>query len=214
MSKNSITTLSPSEQKNILSSAKTSVGICVSRYADKTGFKHVFTTEDIEDIECDTIYKACRSFASFNGNKAKLSTWVNRIATNCVRDAIDYKMKRRNISCELIEENSESGEEFGLDEVCSESQEDHFEGWARVSEDAADKELLRKDFEAHLSNSLSGMSERDRKFFEWMKLGYTAKEMAAMDGCSPNAASKKMWTIRQRASEIFEGAGLSDMKAA
>ena len=58
MSKNSITTLSPSEQKNILSSAKTSVGICVSRYADKTGFKHVFTTEDIEDIVCDTVYKA------------------------------------------------------------------------------------------------------------------------------------------------------------
>ena len=214
MVKNSITTLTLSEQKNILSSAKTSVEFCVSNYADKTGLKHVFTTEDIEDIVCDTVYKACRSFASFDENKAKLSTWVNRIAVNCVRDAIDYRMKRRNISCELIEENSESGEEFGLNEVYCESLEEHFEGWARVSEDAADKELLRKDFEAYVSSSLSGMSERDRKFLEWMKLGYTAKEMAAMDGCSTNAASKRMWSIRQRASEIFGGVGLADMKAA
>ena len=211
MSKNNIT---PSEQKNILSSAKTSVEFCVSNYADKTGLKHVFTKEDIEDIVCDTVYKACRSFASFDENKAKLSTWVNRIAVNCVRDAIDYKMKRRNISCELIEENSESGEEFGLDEVCLNSQENHFEGWARVSGETADRELLRKDFEAYVSDSLSGMSERDRKFLEWMKFGYTAKEMAAMDGCSTNAASKRMWAIRQRASEIFGGAGLADMKAA
>lgn len=211
MSKNNIT---PSEQKNILSSAKTSVEICVSNYADKTGLKHVFTKEDIEDIVCDTVYKACRSFASFDEKKAKLSTWVNRIAVNCVRDAIDYKMKRRNISCELIEENSESGEEFGLDEVCLNSQENHFEGWARVSGETADRELLRKDFEAYVSDSLSGMSERDRKFLEWMKFGYTAKEMAAMDGCSTNAASKRMWAIRQRASEIFGGAGLADMKAA
>ena len=211
MIKNNIT---PSEQKNILSSAKTSVEICVSNYADKTGLKHVFTKEDIEDIVCDTVYKACRSFASFDENKAKLSTWVNRIAVNCVRDAIDYKMKRRNISCELIEENSESGEEFGLDEVCLNSQENHFEGWARVSGETADRELLRKDFEAYVSDSLSGMSERDRKFLEWMKFGYTAKEMAAMDGCSTNAASKRMWAIRQRASEIFGGAGLADMKAA
>ena len=87
-----------------------------------------------------------------------------------------------------------------------------------MSEDEADKDLLRKDFEAHIIDSLPGMSERDRKFLEWMKLGYTAKEMAAMDGCSPNAASKRMWAIRQaigkHASEIFGGVGLTGLKAA
>ena len=210
-----ITTLIPRSEANaIYSSARTAVEICARNYADKTGFKHFFTKEDIEDIANETAYRACRSFATFDGGKSKLTTWVNRIAVNTFRDALDNKMKRRYIDCELVEEDSNSGEEYSLDEVRCNLQDSYYDGWTRVSEETADKELLRKDFEAHLSNSLSGMSERDRKFFEWMKLGYTAKEMAAMDGCSPNAASKKMWTIRQRASEIFEGAGLSDMKAA
>ena len=203
-----------SEANAIYSIAETAVRICARNYADKTGFNHFFTKEDIEDIVGDTAYRACRSFATFDGGKSKLSTWVNRIAVNTFRDALDYKMKRRYINCELVEENPESGEDHNLDEVCRKSQESHCEGWARMSEDEADKDLLRKDFEAYVSGSLSGMSERDRKFLEWMKLGYTAKEMAAMDGCSPNAASKKMWMIRQRASEIFGGVGLTGLKAA
>ncbi len=206
--------ISKSESEAIYSSARKAVEICARNYADKTGFKHFFTQEDIEDIANDTAYRAYRSFATFDGGKSKLSTWVNRIAVNTFRDALDNKMKRRNISCELIEENSESGEEYNLDEVCRKSQESHCEGWTRMSEDEADKELLRKDFEAYISDSLPGLSERDRKFLEWMKLGYTAREMAAMDGCSTNAASKRMWAIRQRASEIFGGVRLADMKAA
>ena len=203
-----------SEANAIYSIAETAVGICARNYADKTGFKHFFTKEDIEDIVGDTAYRACRSFATFDGGKSKLSTWVNRIAVNTFRDALDNKMKRRYINCELVEEDSNSGEEYGLDEVRCNPQDNYYDGWTRVSEETADKELLRKDFEAYVSSSLSGMSERDRKFLEWMKLGYTAKEMAAMDGCSPNAASKRMWAIRHRASEIFGGAGLADMKAA
>ena len=206
--------ISRSEADAINSSARTAVEICVRNYADKTGFKHFFTQEDIEDIANETAYRACRSFATFDGGKSKLSTWVNRIAVNTFRDALNSKMKRRYINCELVEEDSNSGEEYSLDEVRCNPQDSYYDGWTRVSEETADRELLRKDFEAYISDSLPGMSERDRKFYEWMKLGYTAKEMSAMDGCSPNAASKKMWSIRQRASEIFGSVGLTDLKAA
>ncbi len=218
MNYTNILAISPSEEMDIISSARTAVGICVRNYADKTGFKNAFTKEDIEDIIGDTTFRACRSFSTFNKSKAKLSTWVNSIAINTFRNAIDYKMKRRHISCEFVEEDPNSGNEYSLDEVRCNPQDSYFGGWTRVSEETADRELLQKDFEAYVSDSLPDLSERDRKFLEWMKLGYTASEMSAMDGCSPNAASKRMWTIRQaigkRATEIIEGVRLTDMKAA
>ncbi len=212
------TIIPQSEANAIYSNARTAIEICVRNYADRTGFKHFFTQEDIEDMAHETAYRAYRSFKTFDSNKSKLSTWVNRIAVNTFRDALDSKMKRRYINCELVEEDSNSGEEYSLDEVRCNPQDSHFGGWSRFSEDEADKELLRKDFEANVSDSLPCMSERDKKFLAWMKFGYTASEMSAMDGCSPNAASKRTWAIRQairkHASEIFGGVGLADMKAA
>ncbi len=63
-----------------------------------------------------------------------------------------------------------------------------------------------------------GMSERDRKFAQWLLDGFTVQEMAAMDGCSPNAASKRIWEIRRayrRPGVVFsDGSLIFGMKAA
>ncbi len=206
MSNPTILSISPSEERAIITSARTTIEICVRKYADKTGFRHAFTKEDIDDIVSDTTYRACRSFSTFNKSKAKLSTWVNRIAVNTFRDAIVYKMKRRYINCEFIGENQESGKEFSLGEVHRDLQDSSCESWASLSEDSADRHLLFDEFEAGLSDLGSGKSKRNRQFLKWLEDGYSTNEMAAMDGCSPNAASKRLWGIRNVIRE--KGAGI------
>jgi RNA polymerase sigma factor (sigma-70 family) len=201
------TTISPSEVRAIMESAKLSVGICVRKYIGKTGFKHFFTNEDIQDMIQDTSYRASRSFASYDKRKGNLPAWVYRIARNVFSDALDYKMKRRNISCELIGENSESGEEFSFDEVRCNYNGSYCEAWLSLSADSADKELLYNEFEASLSDLGAGKNERNRQFLKWLEEGYDASDMSDMDGCSPNAASKRLWSIRnairENGAELF-----------
>ncbi len=207
MRKQIIPAISSSEEMVIISSARKAVEICVRKYADKTGLKHAFTNEDIEDIIGGTTFRACRSFSTFNKSKAKLSTWVNCIAVNTFRDAIAYKMKRRYINCEFIGENPESGKEFSFDEVHRDLQDSCCEGWTSLSEDSADRHILFDDFEAGLSDLGAGKSERNRQFLKWLEDGYSTNEMAAMDGCSPNAASRRLWgirnAIRENGAEMF-----------
>ena len=90
--------LSAVEQHNLIASANAAVVRFVNLFSDKLGNKRFFSREDIEDMAGDTIMKACRSIDRYDPEKAKMSTWVGRIAVNTVKDAINYKMKRLPIS--------------------------------------------------------------------------------------------------------------------
>lgn len=41
---------------------------------------------DAEDVVAEAYLKAARSFGSFDPGRAKFSTWVVRIASNCMND--------------------------------------------------------------------------------------------------------------------------------
>ncbi len=212
-------TISPSEGRTIMESAEISVSISVRKYIGKTDLKHFFTNEDIQDMIQETSYRASRSFASYDKRKGNLPAWVYRIARNVFNDALDHKMKRRDISCELIVENPESGEEYSLDEVRCTPNGGCCEGWMSLSDDSADKELLYNEFEARLSDLGSGKNERNKKFLKWLEEGYDVSEMSDMDGCSPNAASKRLWgirnAIRENGAELFaEEFGAFGLKSA
>ena len=90
--------LSAAEQHTLISTANAAVVRIVSLFTAKLGNKHFFSREDIEDIAGDVIMKAWRSMDGYDPERAKMSTWVGRIAVNCVKDAVDYKMKRLPIS--------------------------------------------------------------------------------------------------------------------
>jgi len=210
--------ISTAQQQTIINNANIAVARFAKSYADKLGLKRLFTKEDIEDIVGNTLYKACRSFGCYNPAKAKLSTWVSRIAVNCVISAVDYKMKRIPISYDMYVEKSESGDEFGVDEFCDERCGFNADVWDMLSEYEADRQLNEKEFEACVRAQCEKLSEKNQRFERWLEDGMTPKDMAAQEGCTADAAAKRVWVIRQALkepiSEIADEFGFSCRKLA
>ena len=189
--------ISAEQQNTIINNANISVAKFAKSYADKHGLKRFFTKEDIEDIAGNTIYKACRSFDCYDPSRAKLSTWVSRIAANCVISAVEYKAKRLPISNALYVENAENGNEFSVDEFCDKRKGFSTEICGLFSEYEADKEINRKEFDYCFRKEVSKLSEKNQRFERMLEEGYTPKDMALAEGCSANAAAKRVWVIRQ-----------------
>ena len=103
--------LSAAEQQKLIATANTAVARFAYLFNSKSGCRNFFTREDIEDIAGTAILKAWRSIDSFNPERAKLSIWVNRIAINCAKDAVDYKMKRLFISESMYVKGKDDDEE-------------------------------------------------------------------------------------------------------
>lgn len=167
-------------QHNIINNATAAVkSIVISRYPT------LFTKEEIEDIVGNTNYKACRSIGGYDPRWA-LSTWVGKIARNCVITAVDYKMKRLPISAAMVLED-EQGDEVSCLEF----------GSYRGDEYEADREITLDEFNDAVEDAASTLSEKDKPFFEMMKDKKTPKEMAAVAGCSANAAAIRGFRIRE-----------------
>ena len=108
-------TLSFTEQKQLIAAANDAVASFAVKYG-----KGFFTHEDIEDITATAVMKAMGAMDRFDPEKASLKTWVRRIATNCAKDAVDYKMKRLCISAPMHTESidkDEDDEAVSADEV-------------------------------------------------------------------------------------------------
>ena len=206
------------QQHIIIDNANIAVARIAKFYTTKKGFIIQFTKEDIEDIACNTIYKAWRSFASFNPAKAQLSTWVSRIAANCFLDAVDYKIKHLPISAEKFEIDPQSGDEINEEEYCDKRKGFNLEVGNMLSEYDAEKELSQKEFETCVKEQCSKLSEKNRRFELWLEEGYTPKEMAAMEGCTADAAAKRLWfirkTLKKPIGEIAEEFGIYSGKLA
>ena len=191
-------TISVAQQRDIIKYANLAVAKFSKSRVNSIGFSpRFFTKEDLEDIVGNVIYKACRYFPSFDSSKSELINWVWRIAINCVIDAVDYKIKHRPISYSLYAENSESGEEFNMDEVCDERCGFNPEVWDMLSEYDADRDLNQKELFACMNGLCAKLSVKNQRYEKWLEEGTSPKEMAAMDGCTPNAVSKRIWVIRQ-----------------
>lgn len=207
--------LSIKEQNSIISNAKYAVARFAQAYADRQGIKMFFTKQDLEDIAGNTIYKACRSLDSFDPEKGALSTWVSCIAANCVITAFQYKLKRIPISYAMTLEN-ENGDEFSLDETCCSMSRSGYGMQELFSEFEADRDLDRKEFVSRIHEETSKLSEKNQRFERMLEDGYAPKDMAVIEDCTPDAAGKRIWVIRQTlrepVSEIADEFGISFKK--
>jgi len=188
--------LSAKEQNAIITNANFAVARFAQAYADRQRMKMFFTKEDIEDIAGNTIYKACRSFNSYDPNKGALSTWVSHIAASCVITAFVYKLKRIPISYALTVEN-EDGDKYDLDEVCDSRKGFNQKMSELFSEFEADRNLDIKEFEDSVRKQTRKLSEKNQRFELLLEEGYAPKDMAAVENCTPDAAGKRVWVIRQ-----------------
>lgn len=167
--------------ENLIAIAKSAV----SRHAGKTAEKY-FSRQDLEDIAGDVIYKACRYLDTFDPGRASFSTWVNGIARNCVKDALDHKMKRLPISGSLSARDDEGG-------------------W--FSESEADRAVDRMEFDRCVWEEVGRLSEKNQRLVHMLYEGYAPKDMAAIEGCTPNAASKRLFEIRKILKKAMAQAG-------
>lgn len=190
--------LSAAEQRTIISTANVAVSVLVNSYTNKLPNKHFFTKEDIEDIAGEVIFRACRSFDRFDSEKSSLKTWVSRIALNCAKDALDYRMKRIGLSEPMDSESSKDDDEYNRVETADPKKGFDTSVWDLVSEYSADKDINQKEFEEEVMGKVGTLSDKNQKFFSMLfDEELTPKEMAEREGCTANAAAKRIWDIRQ-----------------
>lgn len=184
--------LSAAEQQNLIATANAAVARFANLFNSKPGCRNFFTREDIEDIAGTAILKVWRSIDSFDPERAKLSTWVNRIAVNCAKDALDYKMKRFSISESMYAKGKDDDDEYGADELILDP-----DVLSKMSENSADGRVLRGELLERICAEVSKMSDKRQRVAHMLNVGFTPKEMAAIEGCTPTAASKCVWDIRE-----------------
>jgi len=144
-----------------------------------------FTDEEIKDIVGNVNYKACRSIGSYDPSWA-ISTWIGKIARNCVLDEVDHKMKRLPISQPMFMKD-EDGKEYS--HLCINTY--------RGDEFEADRELIMEEFTDAVDYHAEGLSERDKSFFKMMKEEMKPIEMAEVEGCNANVAAMHSCYIRK-----------------
>jgi len=86
------------------------------------------------------------------------------------------------------------------------------------SENEADRDLEIKEFESSIRKQTGKLSEKNQRFELLLEEGYAPKDMAAVENCTPDAAGKRIWVIRQTlrepVQEIAEEFGISFKKYA
>lgn len=182
--------LSFTEQKQLIATANDAA----ARFAAKYG-KGFFSREDVEDIAATVVMKAMGAMDRFDPEKASLKTWVSRIAANCVKDAVDYKMKRLCISAPMCMERmgkDEDEEVFGADEIALNT-----EMVDEMSVNDTDRELLLEEMQRYIDDKIAEMPARRQRIAQMMYAGYTPEEMAKAEGCTTNAIYGCIWNIRQ-----------------
>ena len=176
------TTLSAAEQRNLYSTATAAVNWSASSYSNWIGNKHFFSKDDIQDLIQVTATKAWLHIGSFDPNKAKFSTWVGHIATNCVKDAADYMLKRGRISDSPSEREGEYDGEY--------------------KEFSVDRTVNLHDIQKHVQDVVSTLTANEQRLYGYIAEEYTPKEIADIEGCSSEAAATRCCRLRKKLKKL------------
>ena len=151
-------------------------------------FSHQLSDTDIEDIVGDTIYKACRSIATYDPSKGKFYTWVHTTAYRCI---LTYLNKYPPF--EDFEHTDEEGDVYTISDVIG------YRGY----EFSADRDIIASQFKDEWTECTSVLDPIEKKILDYIVADVTPKEVAAETGLTPNAASIRMSRVR---SQIKDGA--------
>ena len=189
-----ISSLPLSTQHIIVNSAKGAVPVIARKYLGKKGVDpRFFSHQDIEDIVGRTILKSMVSFGSYDESKAKLSTWISRIAFHCVIDEYASIRSRESISYS-ISVPAHGGDSLDLSEdvACTKTEDTPF----LASTCSADAEAEFNELEECVLRELEGREETDSICWTMRQAGYGPKEIAGQLGCTPNAVSVRLSRVK------------------
>lgn len=181
--------ISAHDEQTIINNATCTVARFSRYYTARLALGRFFSEQDIEDITQDAICRACCFYSSFDPEKGKLSTWVTTIATNCVIDAVDYRIKRLKISFPLILKNDVDGDEFERDEVCDPRKGFNTDMADIYCDWEADTIYERAEIAEAVGKAICSLPERSRKIERMSLAGYEPREIAEMEDCTSNAIS-------------------------
>ena len=190
--------LSIAEQQSLIFNAEAAVSHFTKAFSHRLG-SYFFSKEDIEDMVQDTLLKAWRSIDSYDPTKGKMSTWVSRIAINCIKDAIDYRVKRIAISDSFYNAAVEDYDGGNDEDESVLDSKDH----PHISEDTADALVERHELEQRISREIGRLNDKNRRFASLMMDECAPRHMAAIEGCTPNAAAKRVCDIRKALREAL-----------
>ena len=108
-------------------------------------------------------------------------------------------MKRIGLSDPMFSESSKDDDDDEYNKVETSKFKKGFDTsvWDLVSEYSADKDINGKEFEEEVMGKVGKLSDKNQKFFSMLvEEELTPKEMAEREGCTANAAAKRIWDIR------------------
>jgi RNA polymerase sigma-70 factor, ECF subfamily len=151
----------------------------------RLAFRMLNNPQDAEDILQETFIKAYRYINGFDG-RAKVSTWLYRIATN---EALMF-LRRRQPHLVSIEEPFENGEGDG--------EPLHIVDWCCIPED----ELMSTEGRAHLDEAVHKLPHTLRIVFILREIeGLSTKETAEVLELSETAVKTRLSRARLRLRE-------------
>ena len=192
--------LTVAEQRNFVAIAHKQVAYLTHRYNEK--HSNLLSKEDIEDIEGDVLLKAYAALGKYDPQMGTLATWMNRIALNCLKDKVDYKMKRLPISCSMIELIGNDKEEADLCESYQNKKKDERE--KPMFKYSGEDDAVKNDLERFLDAEAAKMGDKNNEVYEMLKVGYKPQEIAKEKGWTANAVSKRIWGIRNTLRSLLD----------
>ena len=150
--------------------------------------KKFFTKEDLEDVRQVIAGKVWKHRNSFDREKALLKTWVNRIAENALKDALNAKVRHNSHFFDPISHNREDDEHA---RACY--------GSYRGNEFETDRGICVKEDLSHIRQTFDSLPGQYREILRLDEEGYSTAEIADMLGCT----KEKVYLLRHRAQKAY-----------
>lgn len=156
--------------------------------------RSLYTKEDLEDLSQEIKIKVYRNLNSFDPAKASdrakdpLKTWVNRIAGNALKDALNAKMRH---ILSFVDPISQNGDDDEYVRTCY--------GSYRGNEFETDRSLCLKEDMSYIRQAFDSLPGQYREILRLDEEGYSTAEIADMLGCT----NGKVYLLRHRAQKAF-----------
>lgn len=150
--------------------------------------KKFFTKEDLEDVRQVIASKVWQHRGSFDPAKAPFKTWVNRIAENALKDALNAKMKHILSFVDPFSQNRDDDEYV---RPCF--------GSYRGNEFETDRDICLKEDMSYIRQTFDSLPGQYREILRLDEEGYSTAEIADMLGRTKN----EVYLLRHRAQTAY-----------
>lgn len=148
------------------------------------------SAEELEDLFQDSILKALKYCGAFDSSKSQAKTWASRIAFNAQRDA--YREHNKQIA------------KFVHPDTLSDEEELNVSFFDRVAGGySADREVEGNEAVERIMNAIGSLNENYQFIISLQLEGMKPKKMAALIGCTADAAATLLCRARKALKKVL-----------